>query len=309
MRLQRHLGVVRRRRNRVEDGPEQRLQVGAVGLLAVAGAVQAGPAGLRRGVHDREVEHGAGVDAGALDQVHEQLVGVVDDLGDAGVGSVDLVHHEDHRKPRLQRLAQHEPGLRQRPLGGVDQQGDAVDHRQAALDLAAEVGVARGVDDVEGDPALGGTPPPRQRTAVFFARMVMPFSRSRSFESIARSSTCWWAPNEPVCQSMASTRVVLPWSTWATIAMLRRSSRVRVGMRAGSIRGREQGIRPAVYALAPFGPSASGDAASSARTIGTSAGNQATSSHCPGPSRQTASWSSIGAGSPRTTRTRQTRIR
>src|SRR4051812_45869208 len=87
-----------------------------------------------------------------------------------------------------------------------------------------------------------GAPSAFHRTAVFLARLVMPFSRSRSFESIARSSTCWWAPNEPVCQSMASTRVVLPWATWATIAMLRRSSRVRVGMRAGSIRVGEGGI-------------------------------------------------------------------
>src|ERR671933_868692 len=88
-----------------------------------------------------------------------------------------------------------------------------------------------------------GAPAPRHRTAVFFARIVMPFSRSRSLESIARSSTCWWAPNDPVCQSIASTSVVLPWSTWATIAMFRRSSRVRVGMRAGSIRS-ETGDSP-----------------------------------------------------------------
>ena len=61
------------------------------------------------------------------------------------------------------------------------------------------------------------------RTAVFLARIVMPFSRSRSFESMTRSTTSWLAPNAPVCQSMASTRVVLPWSTWATMATLRRA--------------------------------------------------------------------------------------
>ena len=38
----------------------------------------------------------------------------------------------------------------QRALGGVDEQDDAVDHGQAALDLATEVGVAGGVDDVDG---------------------------------------------------------------------------------------------------------------------------------------------------------------
>ncbi len=63
-------------------------------------------------------------------------------------------------------------------------------------------------------------------TAVFFARMVMPFSRSRSLESMTRSLTWAWAPNAPDCHSMASTSVVLPWSTCATMATLRMSSRV-----------------------------------------------------------------------------------
>src|SRR4051794_12085522 len=68
-------------------------------------------------------------------------------------------------------------------------------------------------------------------TAVFLARIVMPFSRSRSIESSTRSATSWFSRKEPDCQSSASTSVVLPWSTWATIATLRRSSRraVRLG--------------------------------------------------------------------------------
>ena len=60
-----------------------------------------------------------------------------------------LLTHQDHRQVRGQRLAQHEAGLRQRALGGVDQQQHAVDHRQPAFDLATEVGVAGGVDDVD----------------------------------------------------------------------------------------------------------------------------------------------------------------
>ena len=63
------------------------------------------------------------------------------------------------------------------------------------------------------------------RIAVFFARIVMPFSRSRSVESITRSLTSWLARKAPVCQSMASTSVVLPWSTCATMATFLRSSR------------------------------------------------------------------------------------
>ena len=50
---------------------------------------------------------------------------------------------------RFERLAQHEAGLRERPLGRVDQQQHAVDHRERPLDLAAEIGVAGRVDDVD----------------------------------------------------------------------------------------------------------------------------------------------------------------
>ena len=67
---------------------------------------------------------------------------------------------------------------------------------------------------------------PPWRTAVFLARIVMPFSRSRSFESMTRSATSWFARKAPDCQSIASTRVVFPWSTWATMATFLRSSRL-----------------------------------------------------------------------------------
>src|SRR5213595_1919938 len=70
----------------------------------------------------------------------------------------------------------------------------------------------------------------------------MPFSRSRSMESMTRSATSAPARNAPVCHSMASTSVVLPWSTCATMATLRRSS--RVGMHPvygrGDSAGRDQ---------------------------------------------------------------------
>ena len=75
--------------------------------------------------------------------------------------------------------------------------------------------------------------------AVFFARMVIPRSRSRSIESMTRSCVESLSvpspldrPRAPAWRRRASTRVVLPWSTWAMIATLRRSS--RVGMRKGT---------------------------------------------------------------------------
>ena len=54
----------------------------------------------------------------------------------------------------LERLAQHEPRLRQRPLGGVHEQEHPVDHRQPALNLPSEVGVPGSVDDVQLDVAV-----------------------------------------------------------------------------------------------------------------------------------------------------------
>ena len=60
-----------------------------------------------------------------------------------------------------------------------------------------------------------------QRIEVTLDRMVMPRSRSRSLESMARSATRWFSRNEPDCCSSRSTSVVLPWSTWAMMAILR----------------------------------------------------------------------------------------
>ena len=52
-------------------------------------------------------------------------------------------------KPALERLGEHEPRLRHRPFGRVDQHQRPVGHPQHALDLAAEVGVAGRVDEVD----------------------------------------------------------------------------------------------------------------------------------------------------------------
>ena len=62
---------------------------------------------------------------------------------------------------------------------------------------------------------------PCHSTDAHLERMVMPRSRSSSLESITRSTTCWLARNWPLWASSLSIRVVLPWSTWAMMAILR----------------------------------------------------------------------------------------
>ncbi len=123
----------------LDDELEQRSQVGPFR----SGDARR-PAGLRIGIDDRELD----LLLGGV-QVEEQLKHLVLHLRDAGVGPVHLVDDEDDRQPAGQGFAKHEPGLRQRTLGGVHQEQNAVDHGQRPLDLAAEVGVAGSVDDIQ----------------------------------------------------------------------------------------------------------------------------------------------------------------
>ncbi len=79
----------------------------------------------------------------------EELEDLVQHLVGAGVLAVDLVDHDDWLEVEVERLLEHELGAGQRALGSVDQEQHAIDHGQGALDLAAEVGVAGRVDDVD----------------------------------------------------------------------------------------------------------------------------------------------------------------
>ena len=155
VRLQRSVRVALGRGDVLHQDVEEGVEVLALGYLAVRGLHRAGDACAARGVQDREVEDLLGSGGGLVvevgGEVEQQIVGLGDNLRDARVRTVGLVDQQDDRQRCAERLAQHEAGLRERTLGRVDEQHDAVDHRQAALDLAAEVGVTGGVDDVDDD--------------------------------------------------------------------------------------------------------------------------------------------------------------
>ena len=106
--------------------------------------VERRPAVQRGGVDDREVE----LLLGGADPV-EELERLVDHPLGPRARAVDLVDDDDRREAELQRLQRHEPRLRHRAFDRVDEQQHAVDHAQHALDLAAEIGVAGRVDDVD----------------------------------------------------------------------------------------------------------------------------------------------------------------
>ena len=152
--LQRHVVVIFGSGDRFENRLEERFDRFGIGKLAVCGLVRARTPSFAGGVDHGDVEQCVEVNLGVvlrevLSEAEKEIRCFVDDRVDAGVGTINLVHDDDHGKARGKSFAQNESGLRERPLGRVHEQHDAVDHGQAALDLATEVGVAGGVDDVD----------------------------------------------------------------------------------------------------------------------------------------------------------------
>ena len=139
--LQRRRRIALRRRHVLDDGVEERPQI-----LAANGRIARGHPVARVRVQHRELDLVLG-----RVEIDEEVVDLVEHFLRARVGAVDLVQHDDGRQAAFERLPQHEPRLRQRAFGRVHEQHDAVDHRQRPLDLAAEVGVARRVHDVDQD--------------------------------------------------------------------------------------------------------------------------------------------------------------
>ena len=132
-------GLGARGRDVLHDGIEERLHR-AAGVLQFGLGVTA----LGRAVDEREVE----LLVGRVER-HEQFEHEVEHLLGRGVVAVNLVDDDDGLGPGLERLAQHEAGLRLRAVGGVHHEQHAVDHVHDALHLAAEVGVAGRVHDVD----------------------------------------------------------------------------------------------------------------------------------------------------------------
>ena len=143
LKLYRPARGVPRPRQRGHDRLEQRLQ-------ARAGCIQRARSdpGTRVRVHHRKFDLLLGGP-----EFDEQIVDFVQHLGGPRVAPVDFVEAHEGRQPGFQGFLEHEARLRQRPFRGVHQQHDAVDHRQRAFDLAAEVGMPGRIHEIDLDPA------------------------------------------------------------------------------------------------------------------------------------------------------------
>ena len=103
-----------------------------------------GKAGLARGEDVGEIELFL-----AGPQFHERVKHFVEHLVGPGVGPIHLVDHYDRPDVAGERLAEHKLGLRHRPFEGIDQHECPVGHLERPLHLAAEIRVARRVDQVD----------------------------------------------------------------------------------------------------------------------------------------------------------------
>ena len=68
---------------------------------------------------------------------------------DTLIRPVDLVDSDDYTMTELERLGENEASLRHRAFGCIHEQDNTVDHLQNALDLTAEIGMARRIDDID----------------------------------------------------------------------------------------------------------------------------------------------------------------
>ena len=99
---------------------------------------------LRARVDDREIELLV-----VRLQLDEKIENHVEHLVRARVFAIDFVDDNDWFDLVFERLFENETRLRLRPIVRVDDEENAVDHFHDALDFAAEVGVAGGIDDVD----------------------------------------------------------------------------------------------------------------------------------------------------------------
>ena len=139
--LQRAVRIAVRSGDFLDNRLHQRLEVRAVIVHAVLRNTVAS-----RRIDDREIEL---IVIGI--EFHEELEDLIVDIVHALVRLIDLVDDDNRLQLLLQGLAQDVLRLRHRAFECIDEQENAVDHVEDTLDLAAEVSVARGVDDVDLD--------------------------------------------------------------------------------------------------------------------------------------------------------------
>ena len=80
---------------------------------------------------------------------HEEIEDLVENFFGALIRTVDLIDDDDWLQTKLQGFTQNEFGLWHWAFGRVNQQNNTINHRQDTFDFTTEIGVARGINDVD----------------------------------------------------------------------------------------------------------------------------------------------------------------
>ncbi len=132
-------GLGARRRNVLHDGVEERFHRAGDVFEFGLGIAQLGGT-----INEREIQLLI-----RRVQRHEEFKHLVEHFFRIGVFAVNLVDDHNRLGAGFERLAEHEARLRLRAFGGIHDEQHAVNHVHDALDLAAEVGVAGSVHDID----------------------------------------------------------------------------------------------------------------------------------------------------------------
>ncbi len=139
MHLERPVEIDVRGRHMRENGLEERRHIAARDVGRKPGVTK-----KRRRIYDREVELLL-----RCAQAIEEIEGLVEHPAWTRARTVDLIDDDDRAQAVGKGFASDKARLRHRSVHRIDEEQHRVDHRQHALHLAAKVGVARRVDDVD----------------------------------------------------------------------------------------------------------------------------------------------------------------
>ena len=139
LQLQRGVGIAAGRRRVFQNGFKQHAHI-----VFRAVFFQTGKAAQTRCVHNREIQLLI-----ACAQTVKQFKGLVNHPASAGGRFVNFVDNHNGTQAERKGFFGNEAGLRHRAFLRVHQQHHAIHHAEHALHFATEIGVSRGIDDVD----------------------------------------------------------------------------------------------------------------------------------------------------------------
>ena len=175
----RRVEVAGRFGNIVENQLEQRAQI-----FLFVGHFLNGPAIAPGSIENREVKL---LIVGV--QADKKVENFIKNFINPGVGFIGFVNDNNRAQAEFDGFAEHEFCLRHRAFGRVNQQDDTIHHGENAFDFAAEVGVARCVNDVNvGAVPVDGGAFGQDGNAAFAFQIIAVHNAFGNFLIVAESS-------------------------------------------------------------------------------------------------------------------------